>query len=62
MDQLKRSYQMIISMVVCLACWGLGHLIHIPILNGLLYIVAAFCVLVLSGLILSSIEHGLDKK
>lgn len=60
MDRLRRSYNMVMFLLLGLICGISGNLLDKPILTPVLYVGCALCVLIFSGLVFSPIKKEFD--
>ncbi|WP_373598171.1 hypothetical protein [Paraclostridium bifermentans] len=59
-DRLRRSYNMVMLLLLGVIFGISGGLLDVPVLTPVLYTCAIICVLVFSGLTFSSVEKGLN--
>ncbi|GAA0709046.1 hypothetical protein GCM10008904_19640 [Paraclostridium ghonii] len=60
MDRLRRSYNMVMFLLLGLICGISGSLLDKPILTPVLYVCCALCGLIFSGLVFSPVKKGFD--
>ncbi|MEG0051486.1 MAG: hypothetical protein RR712_04840 [Terrisporobacter sp.] len=58
--RLRRSYNMLMLLLLGIICGISGALLDTPILTPVLFTGSALCGLILSGLAISSVEKGLS--